>query len=164
MGFVTGTSYERQTEKVPVSRADRHDVFFLQGDTGAEIDVPRVLLRLPKDEADAAGLSKGVFKLEEAAAVLQIGVGEGNGVDAGVAVGAVPAVGLVPVCPAAGGQILRDAAFAVDRIAEHLIHSLSGQAGDVQLRGTGDVLLHPRPFIAVLRRDEAAVGGLPSPS
>ena len=102
--------------------ADRHNVFILQGDTGAEIDVPRVLLRLPKDEADAAGLSKGVFKLEEAAAVLQIGVGEGNGVDAGVAVGAVPAVGLVPVRPAAGGQILRDAAFAVDRIAEHLIH------------------------------------------
>ena len=52
MGFVTGTSYERQTEKVPVSRADRHNVFILQGDTGAEIDVPRVLLRLPKDEAD----------------------------------------------------------------------------------------------------------------
>ena len=32
--------------------ADRHNVFILQGDTGAEIDVPRVLLRLPKDEAD----------------------------------------------------------------------------------------------------------------
>ena len=30
--------------------AGRHNVFILQGDTGAEIDVPRVLLRLPKDE------------------------------------------------------------------------------------------------------------------
>ncbi len=34
------------------AKADRHNVFILQGDTGAEIDVPRVLLRLPKDEAD----------------------------------------------------------------------------------------------------------------
>lgn len=70
--------------------ADRHNVFILQGDAGAEIDVPRVLLRLPKDEADTTGLPEGVFKLEEAATV--------------------------------GRQSLRDAAFALDRIAEHLIH------------------------------------------
>ena len=76
--------------------ADRHNVFILQGDTGAEIDVPRVLLRLPKDED--------------------------NGFDAGVTMGVVPAVGLILVDPAAGRQILRDAAFALDRIAEHLIH------------------------------------------
>ena len=76
--------------------ADRHNVFILQGNTGAEIDVPRVLLRLPKDED--------------------------NGFDAGVTMGVVPAVGLILVDPAAGRQILRDAAFALDRIAEHLIH------------------------------------------
>lgn len=102
--------------------ADRHNVFILQGNTGAEIDVPRVLLRLPKDEADTVCLPEGVFKLEEAAAVLRIGVGEDNGVDASVTMGVVPAVGLILVDPAAGRQILRDAAFALDRIAEHLIH------------------------------------------
>lgn len=104
------------------AETDRHNVFILQGDTGAEIDVPRVLLRLPKDEADTVGLPEGVFKPEEAAAVLQIGVGEDNGVDASVTMGVVPAVGLILVDPAAGRQILRDAAFALDRIAEHLIH------------------------------------------
>lgn len=104
------------------AKADRHNVFILQGDTGAEIDVPRVLLRLPKDEADTVGLPEGVFKLEEAAAVLRIGVGEDNGVEASVTMGVVPAVGLIPVGPVAWRQILRDAAFAVDRIAEHLIH------------------------------------------
>lgn len=104
------------------AKADRHNVFILQGDTGAEIDVPRVLLRLPKDEVDTVGLPEGFFKLEEAAAVLRIGVGEDNGVDASVTMGVVPAVGLILVDPAAGRQILRDAAFALDRIAEHLIH------------------------------------------
>ncbi len=104
------------------AKADRHNVFVLQGDTGAEIDVPRVLLRLPKDEADTVGLPEGVFKLEEAAAVLRIGVGEDNGVEASVTMGVVPAVGLILVDPAAGRQILRDAAFALDRIAEYLIH------------------------------------------
>lgn len=39
-------------EKVPVSLGWQAQRFILQGDTGAEIDVPRVLLRLPKDEAD----------------------------------------------------------------------------------------------------------------
>ena len=130
------------------------------GIAAAEVHMPGVLLRLAQDKVDGADLAEGVLKLEEsAAAAVQAGVGEGNGVDAGVAVGVVPAISLVPVRPALRSQIVRDGCLAVEGVAQHLIHAVPGQAGDIRLRGAGDVLLHPRPFIAVRRCNEAAVNG-----
>lgn len=56
------------------AKADRHNVFILQGDTGAEIDVPRVLLRLPKDEADTCFRLRSYRGVPDTFLAYQLGV------------------------------------------------------------------------------------------
>ena len=61
----------------------------------------RVRFGLTENKADAADLTEGVFKLKvTGAAAVQTGIAQGDGVDARVAVGVVPAISLVPVRPA----------------------------------------------------------------